>query len=105
MHWSVAISHLFLYDVADTSPRYFVDLRTASVSRGKRPNGDRYVEIQDRNDEVVQVSFEDPDEFKKWGLVFVESIKTDDMLRQSQIIEPLREKMEKEHYINEASEL
>ena len=69
--------------VADSNPRYFVDLRQANVSRGKRSNGDRYIEIQDRNNEIVQVAFEDPDEFKKWGIVFVESIKSDEVLRQS----------------------
>ena len=33
--------------IADANPRYFVDVRTANVSRGKRANGDRYIEIQD----------------------------------------------------------
>ena len=72
-----------------------VDLRNTSVSRGKLANGDRYIEITD-NEEVIQVLFEDPDEFRKWGIIFVESIKKDDDLRQSQIIEPLRDKMHKE---------
>jgi hypothetical protein len=43
--------------------------------------------------------------FQKWGLVFVESIKGDEALRQSQIIEPLREKLEKDRQMNEASEM
>ena len=51
------------------------------MTRGKRANGDRYIEIQDRNDEIVQVAFEDPEEFKKWGIVFVESLKSDEILR------------------------
>ena len=69
------------FDLEDANPRYFVDLRTATVTRGKRANGDRYIEIQDRNDEIVQVAFEDPEEFKKWGIVFVESLKSDEILR------------------------
>ena len=44
----------------------------------------------------MQVSFSNDEKFKEWGLVFVESIKSDEALRQSQIIEPLREKLEKD---------
>ena len=38
-------------------------------------------------------------------MVFVESIKSDDMLRQTQILEPLREKIEKDRQMNETTEL
>lgn len=89
----------------DANPRYFVDLRTAQVSRGKRANGDRYIEIQDRNDEIVQVAFEDAEDFKRWGIIFVESIKSDEILRQAQIIDPLRAKLAKQKQIDEATEL
>jgi hypothetical protein len=42
----------------------------------------------------VKVSFKSKDEFNKWGLVFVESIKSDEELRRLQVLEPLQRLME-----------
>ena len=84
------------YASADSTPRYSVDLRTATVSKSELSNGDRVIEIEDKEKETIQVLFEDPNEFKKWGLVFAESRKDNAELRKSQIIEPLREKMHRD---------
>ena len=58
-----------------------MDLRTVTVSKSQLSNGDRVIEIEDKENEVIQVLFEDPDEFKKWGVVFAESVKNNDELR------------------------
>ena len=49
-------------------------------------NGERFIEIKDKNNEVVLVTLRDLDEFLAWGNVFVESIKSDRELRQIQIV-------------------
>ena len=42
----------------------------------------------------VRVAFKSADEFQKWGLVFVESIKSDDELRRLQVLEPMKRQQE-----------
>ena len=39
---------------------------------------------------TVKVAFKTKEVFQRWGLVFVESIKSDDELRRLQVLEPLQ---------------
>jgi len=39
---------------------------------------------------TVKIAFKTEKEFDKWGLVIVESIKSDDELRRLQVLEPLQ---------------
>lgn len=60
-----------------------IDMRTADVKKGLRENGERYIEISDKHDmsaESVKIAFDSDTQFKTWGLVFVESIKSDQQL-------------------------
>ena len=51
------------------------------------------------------MAFEDAEDFKRWGIIFVESLKSDEILRQAQIIDPLRAKLAKQKQLDEATEL
>ena len=67
-----------------------VDLRKCEVSRGRRENGEFFINIVAPDQSVsVKVSFKTESEFQRWGLVVVESIKSDDELRRLQVLEPL----------------
>jgi len=67
-----------------------VDLRQCEVSRGTRENNQFFINIT-APDKItnVKVSFKSKSDFEKWGLVFVESIKSDEELRRLQVLEPL----------------
>ena len=54
-----------------------------------RDNGEYFIQIVAQDSTVIKVSFKQKDEFQKWGLVFVESIKSDEDLRRLQVLEPL----------------
>ena len=60
------------------------------MSRGRRDNGDFFIQITAPNQTVIKVAFKTKEEFEKWGLVFVESIKSDAELRRLQVLEPLQ---------------
>jgi len=46
------------------------------------------------NQVMVKVAFKSKDDFQKWGLVFVESIKSDEDLRRLQVVEPFQRQAE-----------
>ena len=85
---------IYFNHTAEVSPRWFADLRKSTVNRGRRDNGDYFSQITAPNEDVVKVSFKTKEEFQKWGLVVVESIKSDNELRQLQVIEPMQRQME-----------
>ena len=70
-------------------------MRHSAVKRGIRENGEKFIQIT-APDQVttVKISFKSEPDFQKWGLVFVESIKSDDELRRLQILEPLQRQQE-----------
>ena len=78
-------------DQSELTPRYLIDLRKCQVSRGRKENGDYFIQIS-APDKVttVKVAFKTKEVFQRWGLVFVESIKSDDELRRLQVLEPLQ---------------
>ena len=57
-----------------------IDLRRAEVRKGQRENGNRFIEVSDAKNksESVKVSFDSELQYRKWGLVFVESNKSDE---------------------------
>ena len=81
-----------------------MDLRQSKVSRGRRENGDYFIQIVDSSGVVVKVAFKSKDEFQKWGIVFVESIKSDEELRRSQVLEPMQRQQEEQRRLNELQE-
>jgi len=66
-------------------------LRTSLVQRGRLQNNEYFIEIT-APDKVttVKIAFKTKADFDKWGLVIVESIKSDDELRRLQVLEPLQ---------------
>ena len=74
----------------EQTPRWIVDLRLSQVCRGRKENGEYFIQIT-APDKIttVKVAFKSKEDFQKWGLVFVESIKSDDELRRLQVLEPL----------------
>ena len=47
--------------------------------------GSGYFEIKEKNDpkaEVIRITFDNEETYKKWGIVFMESIKSDTQLRE-----------------------
>lgn len=64
--------------------RYITDLRNCIVRKGTLEKGQGYFEIKDKGDknaEVIRITFDDDATYKKWGIVFMESIKSDQQLR------------------------
>jgi len=53
----------------------------------------------------VKVSFKTKEEFQRWGLVFVESIKSDEELRRIQVLEPLQRQIEEQRRLDEMQEI
>ena len=82
-HWVVRYAQIkeciFSYKKtkSDTTPRYFVDLRTCELNRGQRTSGDYFLQIKDPTNKIVKVSFENKSDFKRWGSCFVQSMKSD----------------------------
>jgi hypothetical protein len=73
---------IFIYkkDRYSIDARYMTDLRKTNVRKGTLEDGKGYFEIKDKTDpkaEVIRISFSDKEEFRKWGLIFIESIKSD----------------------------
>lgn len=64
------------------TPKMFIDLRLSTVSRGRRDNGEYFMQITAPDLTTIKVSFKSKDDFHRWGLVFVESIKKDEELRR-----------------------
>ncbi len=50
---------------------------------------------------TVKVAFKSKQMFEQWGLVFVESIKSDQELRKLQVIEPLERQKEEQRRLDE----
>ena len=90
----------------DAKPRYMIDLRKAEIKKGMRSAGDRYLEISDKTkkDETVKVAFDDETMFKKWGMVFLESTRSDEELRQTQIVVPQKQQEEQKRIQDEQAE-
>ena len=88
-NWLIECFH---FDQADAAqPKMLIDLRMSQVSRGRRDNGDYFIQLTAPDKQTtVRVSFKTKEEFSKWGFVFVESIKPDDELRRLQVLEPLQ---------------
>ena len=82
-----------------------MDLRNSKVNRGTRDNGEYFLQITAPQDEIVKVSFTSKQEFEKWGLVFVESIKSDAELRRLQVLEPLQRQQEEQKRLDEMQEI
>lgn len=62
------------------SARFITDLRKCVVRKGTLEKGQGYFEIRDKNDakaEVIRITYESEEEYKKWGLVFMESVRPD----------------------------
>ena len=60
--------------------RYMTDLRKTTVRKGTLDDGKGYFEIKDKTDpkaEVIRITFNDKEDFRKWGLIFIEAIKSD----------------------------
>ena len=53
----------------------------------------------------VKVAFKSKEEFQRWGLVFVESIKSDEELRRLQVLEPLQRQQEEQKRLDEMHEI
>jgi len=49
----------------------------------------------------VKVSFSSEQEFQRWGLVFVESIKSDLELRRLQVLEPYERQLAEQRRLDE----
>ena len=81
-------------------------MRKCQVSRGRKENGDYFIQIT-APDKVttVKVAFKTKEEFQRWGLVFVESIKSDDELRRLQVLEPLQRQLEEQKRFDEMQEI
>ena len=81
-------------------------MRLSTVSRGRRDNGEYFIQITapDKVD-CVKVSFKTKEDFQKWGLVFVESIKKDEELRRLQVLEPLQRQQEEQRRLDEMQEI
>lgn len=65
--------------------RFITDLRTCNVRKGTLDKGQGYYEIRDKTDpkaEVIRITFDNKEEFFKWGLCFMESIKSDQQLKE-----------------------
>ena len=79
----VSKSHLTenFHSLDDLTLRGKADLRVAQSFRGELPNGDLYFQIELNDKETIQVKFKDTSEWEKWGVVIVDSKKTDDELR------------------------
>jgi hypothetical protein len=81
---------LFQYkeDRYSIKARFMTDLRKCEVRKGKL-DGDRgYFQIKDRVDkkaEVIMITFENNDEFNRWGQVFMESMKSDQELKDAKM--------------------
>lgn len=70
-----------------------VDLRLCEVSRGRRVTNELckdFINIT-APDKItnVKVSFKSVSDFEQWGLVIVESIKSNEELRRLQVLKPL----------------
>jgi hypothetical protein len=55
-------------------------LRNSTVRKGTLEPGKGYFEIRDKQNpkaDVIRITFASQEEYRKWGLVFMESIKTD----------------------------
>lgn len=67
-------------DQYSINARFITDLRKCQVRKGMLEKDQGYFEIkdkQDKNADVVLITFDNNEEFKKWGLVFMESIRSD----------------------------
>jgi len=66
---------MFTYkrDPNDTSDRTIIDLRKSKLLKGKRVNGEPYIEI----DGQLKISFESQEDYQKWAQVFIENKMTD----------------------------
>jgi hypothetical protein len=69
---------IHFFDVGETKPKFMLDLRTASITQGRRKNDERYFVITNKLGETLQVTFENYAQYKKWGDVFVESMQSDE---------------------------
>ena len=54
---------------------------------------------------TVKVAFKTKEVFQRWGLVFVESIKSDDELRRLQVLEPYQRQLEEQKRFDEMQEI
>jgi len=55
-------------------------LKATTVKKGKIDPGKGYFEIRDKLDsksDVIRITFKTQEEYRQWGMVFMESIKSD----------------------------
>jgi len=72
-------------DKYDIKARFITDLRNTTVRKGQLEPGKGYFEIRDKIDpksDVIRITFSNQEEYRRWGLVFMESIKSDAKLKE-----------------------
>ena len=98
-------------DKYDIKARFITDLRQTTVKKGKLEPGKGYFEIRDKIDpksDVIRIAFTTQEEYRRWGLVFMESVKSDTQLRQerqSVIDKEQQRQAEEQRRLEEATEL
>ena len=80
-----------------------IDLRTCKLKRGKLTDGKVFFEIRDMaTDEFyLAIKFDTERQFKQWGAVLVESTRSDQQIRQVQILTPYQRQQEEKKKIEE----
>lgn len=67
-------------DQYSINTRFITDLRKCIVRRGTLDQGKGYFEIRDKHNkdgEVIRITFATEALYKQWGLIFMESVKSD----------------------------
>ena len=74
-------------DRYDIKARYMIDLRKAEVRKGKLDNDRQFIQVTERilvagqkKGDVVRITFNSEEEYRRWGAVFVEGAKSDQEL-------------------------
>ena len=57
------LTRLVWFLAAEVTPRWAADLRNSSVNRGRRDNGDYFIQVTAPNMDVVKVAFKTKEEF------------------------------------------
>ena len=90
----------------DKTPRWMIDLRMSTVQRGRLQTGEMFIQITAPDNETsVKVMFKTQDEFQRWGVVFVESIKSDEEIYKTQVLEPQQRAAEEQKRLDELQEI
>ena len=81
-------------------------MRTCKLQKGTLANGDKFIEVIEEatGESQFSIRFDNSDEFTRWGNVLVESIKSDQYMRQIQILDPLQKQLEAKRQMDELAE-